>query len=221
VIKRDENRLKLEFEDKIINIMEDFGQMPTPPYIKKFLEKQEEYQTIYAKEMGSMAAPTAGLHFDNELLEKIKRKGIIIANVTLHVSYDTFLPINEEDYTKHNIHGEFCEIKQIDCDIINNAYEHKNKVIIVGTTALRTIETFSKDKRVYPGKKITKLYVYPGHKFQAPINGLITNFHLPKSSLLLLVTALYGKKEILKAYKHAITKDYRFFSFGDAMFIRI
>lgn len=221
VIKREENRLKLEFEKKIIDIMEGYGQMPTPPYIKKFLENQEEYQTIYAKEMGSMAAPTAGLHFDNELLEKIKKKGIKIANVILHVSYDTFLPINENDYTKHNIHGEFCEIKQIDCDIINNAYNNKNNIIIVGTTTLRTIESFSKDKKVYSGKKITKLYVYPGYKFQSPINGLITNFHLPKSSLLLLVSALYGKERMLKAYNHAITKKYRFFSFGDAMFIKI
>jgi S-adenosylmethionine:tRNA ribosyltransferase-isomerase len=212
---------KVEFHyDGIFNeILDKIGLMPLPPYIHEQLKEKERYQTVYAKYDGSAAAPTAGLHFTNELLEKIQEKGIDIANVTLHVGIGTFRPVKEEKVEDHEMHSEHFYIKQEDAEKINNAKKNGNRIISVGTTSCRVLESVANENGMV--KEIegdTSIFIYPGYKFKC-IDGLITNFHLPQSTLLMLVSSLAGREYILKAYNEAVKEKYRFFSFGDAMFI--
>ena len=213
---------KVEFKYKGIfnEILDEIGLMPLPPYIHENLKEKDRYQTVYAKYEGSAAAPTAGLHFTEDLLEKIKQKGIEIANVTLHVGIGTFRPVKEETVEAHKMHSEHFYIKQEDVEKINKAKQEKRRVIAVGTTSCRVLESIA-DEKTGMVKQIeddTQIFIYPGYKFKC-IDGLITNFHLPQSTLLMLVSALASKDFIMKAYKEAVKEKYRFFSFGDAMFI--
>ena len=214
---------KVNFEyDGIFNeILDQIGLMPLPPYIHESLKENDRYQTVYAKYEGSAAAPTAGLHFTPELLKKIEEKGIKIANVTLHVGIGTFRPVKEENIEEHKMHTEHFYIKQEDVDKINETKKNGKKVIAVGTTSCRVLETVA-DENTGLVKQIesdTGIYIYPGYKFKC-VDGLITNFHLPKSTLLMLVSALADREFILEAYNKAVEEKYRFFSFGDAMFIK-
>lgn len=214
--EKKENEIKIKFNFPINEVIKKIGKLPTPPYIKKELKSDSEYQTVFAKKEGSFACPTSGLHFDEELLKKIQEKGVKIAKVCLHVSFDTFLPVECEEIEKHEMHGEYCEIDEENAKIINNA----KRLFVLGTTALRTLESLSKeDRKIYASNKITKLFIYPGYKFKLKYAGLITNFHLPKSTLLMMISAFYAKEKIFKAYKIAVEKKYRFFSLGDAMFL--
>ena len=201
-------------------ILDKIGLMPLPPYIHEELKEKDRYQTVYAKYEGSAAAPTAGLHFTNELLEKIEQKGIDIANVTLHVGIGTFRPVKEDTVEAHEMHSEHFYIKQEDCDKINKAKKNGKRVISVGTTSCRVLETIANPENgtVEPIEGDTQIFIYPGYTFKC-IDGLITNFHLPQSTLLMLVSALAGKEYIMKAYNEAVQEKYKFFSFGDAMFI--
>lgn len=200
-------------------ILDQIGLMPLPPYIHETLKEKDRYQTVYAKFDGSAAAPTAGLHFTNELLEKIQEKGIQIANVTLHVGIGTFRPVKEEEVEKHDMHSEHFYIKEEDAEKINNAKRSGHRVIAVGTTSCRVLESVAdSDGFVKETEGDTKIFIYPGYKFKC-LDALITNFHLPQSTLLMLVSALAGKEFILDAYNKAVKEKYRFFSFGDAMFI--
>ena len=206
--------------DGIFNeILDKIGLMPLPPYIHEELKQKDRYQTVYAKYDGSAAAPTAGLHFTEELLKQLEEKGVIIANVTLHVGIGTFRPVKEETVENHEMHSEHFYIKQEDVEKINNAKKNGNRVIAVGTTSCRVLESIADENGMV--KEIegdTKIFIYPGYKFKC-LDGLITNFHLPQSTLLMLVSALAGKDYIMKAYKEAVKEKYRFFSFGDAMII--
>ena len=194
--------------------------MTLPPYITHKLEDKNRYQTVYAEHDGSAAAPTAGLHFTTELLEQIKAKGIKIALVTLHVGLGTFRPVKEENILDHHMHSEFCIIEQDAADMINETKAAGGRVVSVGTTSTRTLESMSDDDgTVHAGSKWTDIFIYPGYKFKV-IDALITNFHLPESTLLMLVSALYDREHILEAYKVAVEEKYRFFSFGDAMLIK-
>lgn len=200
-------------------ILDKLGTMPLPPYIKTKLEDQSMYQTVYAKNIGSAAAPTAGLHFTKELLKKIEDKGIIVCYVTLHVGLGTFRPVNVEDVTKHKMHSEFYSMNKNTADILNKAKEENRNIIAVGTTTTRTLETImTKYGEFKECSGWTDIFIYPGYEFKA-IDSLITNFHLPKSTLIMLVSALCSKEMILDTYKYAVDNKYRFFSFGDAMFI--
>ena len=213
---------KVQFSyDGIFNeILDKIGLMPLPPYIHESLKDNSRYQTVYAKFEGSAAAPTAGLHFTDELLKKIEEKGISIANVTLHVGIGTFRPVKEENIEDHHMHTEHYYLKQEDADKINKAKRDKKRVIAVGTTSCRTIETIADENGfVKPCEGDTGIYIYPGYKFKC-LDALITNFHLPESTLLMLVSALAGRDNILNAYNIAVEEKYRFFSFGDAMFIK-
>ena len=193
--------------------------MPLPPYIKEKLEDKNRYQTVYAKYDGSAAAPTAGLHFTEELLEKIRQKGVEIANVTLHVGIGTFRPVKVENVEEHDMHSEHFYIKKEDADKINNAKKNGKRIISVGTTSCRVLESIADENGfVKETEGDTSIFIYPGYKFKC-IDSLITNFHLPESTLVMLVSALAGRDFILKAYKEAVEKEYRFFSFGDAMII--
>jgi len=212
---------KVEFKyNGIFNeILDKIGLMPLPPYIHEELKEKDRYQTIYAKYEGSAAAPTAGLHFTEELLEKIKQKGIEIANVTLHVGIGTFRPVKVEKIEEHQMHSEHFYIKQEDVDKINNAKKNRGRIIAVGTTSCRVLESVADENGVLKETEgDTNIFIYPGYKFKC-IDGLITNFHLPESTLLMLVSALAGKDYVMNAYKEAVEKEYRFFSFGDAMII--
>ena len=212
---------KVEFHYKGIfnEILDKIGLMPLPPYIHETLKEKDRYQTVYAKFDGSAAAPTAGLHFTNDLLEKIKEKGIQIANVTLHVGIGTFRPVKEEEVEEHEMHSEHFYIKKEDAEKINNAKRSGHRVIAVGTTSCRVLETIADEKGfVKETEGDTKIFIYPGYKFKC-LDALITNFHLPQSTLIMLVSALAGKEFILNAYNEAVKEKYRFFSFGDAMFI--
>ena len=213
---------KVEFKyDGIFNeILDKIGLMPLPPYIHESLKDNDRYQTVYAKYNGSAAAPTAGLHFTPELLQKIEEKGVKIANVTLHVGIGTFRPVKEENIEEHHMHTEHYYIKQEDVDKINETKKAGKRVIAVGTTSCRVLETIADPSTgfVSVSEGDTGIYIYPGYKFKC-IDGLITNFHLPKSTLLMLVSALAGREYILKAYNEAVKEKYRFFSFGDAMLI--
>ena len=202
-----------------LEILERLGEMPLPPYIHEKLKDKDRYQTVYAKEVGSAAAPTAGLHFTKELLDKIKEKGILIEEITLHVGLGTFRPVSVEDVTKHKMHSEFYTMNKETADALNKAKKEGRRIISVGTTTTRTLETILRDNPEF--KEIsgwTDIFIYPGFKFKA-IDGLITNFHLPKSTLIMLVSAFASKEYIMKAYEEAVNEKYRFFSFGDAMFI--
>lgn len=219
-ILNDGNRKVKFFYNGIFNeILDKIGLMPLPPYIKEKLEDKKRYQTVYAKYEGSAAAPTAGLHFTEELLRKIQEKGIEIANVTLHVGIGTFRPVKVEKIEEHDMHSEHFYIKQEDVEKINKAKKNGKRVIAIGTTSCRVLESIANEKGlVKPYEGDTQIFIYPGYKFKC-IDGLITNFHLPESTLIMLVSALAGKKYIMKAYNEAVRERYRFFSFGDAMFI--
>lgn len=212
---------KVEFKyDGIFNeILDQIGLMPLPPYIHEELKEKDRYQTVYAKYDGSAAAPTAGLHFTPELLEQIQEKGIDIANVTLHVGIGTFRPVKVDKIEDHHMHSEHFYIKQEDVEKINKAKKNGKRIISVGTTSTRVLETIAdEDGFVKEAEGDTQIFIYPGYKFKC-IDGLITNFHLPESTLLMLVSALAGKDYIMQAYEEAVEQRYRFFSFGDAMFI--
>ena len=201
-------------------ILDKLGTMPLPPYIKEKLEDQGRYQTVYAKEEGSAAAPTAGLHFTEDLLNKIKSKGITICYITLHVGLGTFRPVNVEDVTKHKMHSEFYTMNKETAQILNTAKKESRRIISVGTTTTRTLETIiAKYGQFGEYSGWTDIFIYPGFKFKA-IDGLITNFHLPKSTLVMLVSAFASREIILNAYQEAVKNEYRFFSFGDSMFIK-
>ena len=209
------------FYDGIFNeILDEIGLMPLPPYIHESLKEKDRYQTVYAQYEGSAAAPTAGLHFTDELLEKIKQKGIEIANVTLHVGIGTFRPVKVDTIEEHHMHSEHFYIKQEDVDKINNAKKNGKRVIAVGTTSCRVLESIADENGlVSPTERDTNIFIYPGYQFKC-LDGLITNFHLPESTLIMLVSALAGKEYIMQAYEEAVKEKYRFFSFGDAMFIQ-
>ena len=211
---------KLIYTGILYEILDELGEMPLPPYIHEKLNDKDRYQTVYAKNIGSAAAPTAGLHFTEELLEKIKQKNIKIVYVTLHVGLGTFRPVNVEDINNHKMHSEFYIMNKDAADTLNEVKKSNHKIISVGTTSTRTLETIMnlyEEFRECSGW--TDIFIYPGYKFKA-INNLITNFHLPKSTLVMLVSALAGRKNILNAYNEAIRHEYRFFSFGDSMFIK-
>jgi len=200
-------------------VLDRVGIMPLPPYIHEELKDKNRYQTVYARYEGSAAAPTAGLHFTPELLKQLEDKGVIIARVTLHVGLGTFRPVKAENVQEHKMHKEVYEVSRAAADLINGARQAGKRIIAVGTTSLRTLESVADDNGViHPGKGETGIFIYPGYRFKA-IDALITNFHLPKSTLLMLISALAGREEILKVYEEAIAERYRFFSFGDAMFI--
>lgn len=218
----DEGIRKIEFKyDGIfMEILDKLGTMPLPPYIKTKLKDKDRYQTVYAKNIGSAAAPTAGLHFTNELLEKIKNKGIIICYVTLHVGLGTFRPVKVEDVSKHKMHSEYYEMNEGTANTLNKAKEEGRRIISVGTTSVRVLETvMNKYNYFCKCSGWTDIFIYPGYKFKA-IDNLITNFHLPKSTLIMLVSALASREIILNAYNEAVKEKYRFFSFGDSMFIK-
>ncbi len=211
---------ELIYNGILYEILDKLGTMPLPPYIHEKLADQSRYQTVYAKEIGSAAAPTAGLHFTEELLKKIKDKGITICYVTLHVGLGTFRPVNVENVNEHKMHSEYYEMSRDVAKILNDAKKNNKRIISVGTTSTRVLETVvSKYNEFRECSGFTDIFIYPGYKFKA-INALITNFHLPKSTLVMLVSALAGKDNILNAYKIAVKEKYRFFSFGDAMFIK-
>lgn len=200
--------------------IEQAGKLPLPPYIKKPLEKPENYQTVYARQEGSVATPTAGLHFTPELLEQIKGKGVKTARVVLHIGYDTFRPVEVGRVEEHSMHSEYFEVPKETAELVNSARNEGRRVVAVGTTVVRTLEAaFSPGEGVRPGARETDLFIYPGFRFNVT-SALVTNFHLPRSSLLMLVCAFGGKERVLSAYRYAVKKEFRFFSFGDAMFIQ-
>ncbi|MBR5227906.1 MAG: tRNA preQ1(34) S-adenosylmethionine ribosyltransferase-isomerase QueA [Clostridia bacterium] len=212
--------VKLEYTGILNEILYDIGTMPLPPYITESLKEQERYQTVYSKVQGSAAAPTAGLHFTQELLDEIKEKGVNIAYVTLHVGLGTFRPVKVDDVENHVMHSEYYEITEDVCKIINQTKKSGNKVVCVGTTSCRVLESASDEQGVLHEKfEDTSIFIYPGYKFKV-VDNLITNFHLPESTLIMLVSALAGKDNVLKAYEEAVEEKYRFFSFGDAMYIK-
>lgn len=219
-VKDDGNRIIKFFFDGIFEeILDKLGEMPLPPYIHEKLEDKNRYQTVYAKEVGSAAAPTAGLHFTEELIDKLKDYGIKFAYLTLHVGLGTFRPVKEEDVLKHHMHEEFYSLDADNAIVINECKSQGKRVISVGTTSTRTLESiFKKHGKITSDSDYTDIFIYPGFEFKV-IDGLITNFHLPESTLLMLISAFYNREEILKAYSEAIKLNYRFFSFGDAMFI--
>ena len=222
VAKKDEGlvHVKLLYKGILIEILDELGSMPLPPYIHEKLEDKNRYQTVYAKNIGSAAAPTAGLHFTEELLEELKKKGIEIVFITLHVGLGTFRPVEEENILEHHMHSEYYNMTKEVADQLNKAKKEGRKIYAVGTTSTRTLETIiHKYHEFRECSGNTDIFIYPGFKFLA-IDGLITNFHLPKSTLLMLVSALSSKEIILNAYKEAVKEKYRFFSFGDAMFIK-
>ncbi len=214
------NRLvKFHYEGIFEEILDQLGQMPLPPYITHQLKDKNRYQTVYAKYEGSAAAPTAGLHFTKELLEQINGKGIVIANVTLHVGLGTFRPVKEENILEHHMHSEFYQIEEAEADKINQAKKNGGRIICVGTTSCRTVESAADGNGfVKAGSGDTEIFIYPGYRFKI-LDALITNFHLPESTLIMLVSALAGRENTLNAYETAVKERYRFFSFGDAMFI--
>ncbi len=214
------NRLiRFSYEGIFLEILERLGKMPLPPYIKEELQDSERYQTVYSKEIGSAAAPTAGLHFTPELLEKIQAMGVAVCYVTLHVGLGTFRPVKAEEITDHQMHSEYCVISDETAQIINRTKAAGGRVICVGTTSCRTIESWAgEDGTMQASAGWTNIFIYPGYRFKV-LDGLVTNFHLPESTLIMLVSALAGREHVLAAYEEAVREKYRFFSFGDAMFI--
>ena len=217
----DGNRLvRFFYEGIFLEVLDRLGKMPLPPYIKEELQDRERYQTVYSKVNGSAAAPTAGLHFTPELLERIRQMGVKVGYVTLHVGLGTFRPVKEEEITDHAMHSEYCVIPQETADLINETKRSGGRVICVGTTSCRTVESqAAEDGTMRACADWTDIFIYPGYRFKV-MDALITNFHLPESTLIMLVSALAGRENVLAAYKEAVEKRYRFFSFGDAMFIR-
>lgn len=219
VLENGNRKVEFEYEGIFNEVLDKIGLMPLPPYIKESLKEKDRYQTVYAKYEGSSAAPTAGLHFTEELLNRLKEKGVVIANVTLHVGIGTFRPVKVDKVEEHQMHSEHFYIKPEDVEKINKAKEQKKRVIACGTTSCRVLESVADESgKVMPVERDTNIFIYPGYKFKC-IDGLITNFHLPKSTLVMLVSALAGKDYIMKAYAEAVKEKYQFFSFGDAMFI--
>lgn len=219
-VAEDGNRfIRFEYEGIFEEILDQLGQMPLPPYITHELKDKNRYQTVYAKYEGSAAAPTAGLHFTNELFGEIEAMGVTVANVTLHVGLGTFRPVKVDDVTKHHMHTEFYQVIPEEAKKINDAKKAGGRIICVGTTSCRTVESAADSQGiVHPGSGDTDIFIYPGYTFRV-MDGLVTNFHLPESTLLMLVSALAGKEAIMKAYEEAVKERYRFFSFGDAMLI--
>lgn len=220
VVEEGNRMIQFHYEGIFEEILDQLGQMPLPPYITHQLEDKNRYQTVYAKHTGSAAAPTAGLHFTPELLKQIEEKGVDIARVTLHVGLGTFRPVKVENILEHHMHSEFYQIEKCEADKINRAKENGHRVICVGTTSCRTVESAADENgRLHECSGWTEIFIYPGYKFKI-LDCLITNFHLPESTLIMLVSALAGREHVLAAYEEAIKERYRFFSFGDAMFIK-
>ncbi len=219
-ICEDGNRIvEFQYQGVFLEILDKLGKMPLPPYIKTELGDKERYQTVYSNHIGSAAAPTAGLHFTNALLEKLREKGIQMAFVTLHVGLGTFRPVKAEDISAHHMHSELCIMSQETADLLNRTRKNGGRIICVGTTSCRTLESLADENGCFTaGSKWTDIFIYPGYRFKAT-DALITNFHLPESTLVMLVSALAGRENILSAYRQAVSERYRFFSFGDAMFI--
>ena len=212
--------IEFKYDGIFEEVLDSLGEMPLPPYIHERLEDKERYQTVYSKEKGSAAAPTAGLHFTKELLERIKERGVNIVYLTLHVGLGTFRPVQVEDVESHEMHSEFYSLSKEGADIINATKARGNKIISVGTTSTRTLETIGDEKgKVREQSGWTNIFIYPGYKFKV-VDKLITNFHLPESTLIMLVSTLAGRENVLNAYNEAVKEKYRFFSFGDAMFIK-
>ena len=216
----DGNRLvKFEYEGIFLEVLERLGKMPLPPYIKEELQDRERYQTVYSKEVGSAAAPTAGLHFTKELLREVQNMGVKVCYVTLHVGLGTFRPVAEENLEEHDMHSEYCSISRETAETINETKRNGGRVICVGTTSCRTVESWAgEDGAMKESSGWTNIYIYPGYRFKV-MDALVTNFHLPQSTLIMLLTALEGREHVLAANKEAVKERYRFFSFGDAMFI--
>ena len=219
-VREDGNRVvAFRYEGIFLEVLERLGKMPLPPYIKAELEDQERYQTVYSKEVGSAAAPTAGLHFTNELLERLRAKGVKTAFVTLHVGLGTFRPVKADNISEHHMHSELCMISPETADILNQTRREGGRIVCVGTTSCRTLESLvNEDGSFSPSSKWTEIFIYPGYQFKA-MDALITNFHLPESTLVMLVSAFAGRENVLNAYAEAVQERYRFFSFGDAMCI--
>ena len=219
VLEGGNRMVRFSYEGIFLEVLEHLGKMPLPPYIREELQDRERYQTVYSKVNGSAAAPTAGLHFTLELLGRIQEKGVKLGYVTLHVGLGTFRPVKEEDITDHDMHSEYCVIPQETADLINETRANGGRVICVGTTSCRTIESWAKeDGHMEASAGWTDIFIYPGYRFKV-MDALVTNFHLPQSTLIMLVSALAGREHVLAAYEEAVRERYRFFSFGDAMFI--
>ena len=220
IVEEGNRLIQFHYEGIFEEILDRLGQMPLPPYIKEELQDQERYQTVYSKVNGSAAAPTAGLHFTPELLEKVQAMGVKVGYVTLHVGLGTFRPVKEDEITDHTMHSEYCVIPQETADLINETKKNGGRVICVGTTSCRTIESqAAEDGTMRASAGWTDIFIYPGYKFKV-LDALVTNFHLPESTLIMLVSALAGREHVLAAYQQAVEERYRFFSFGDAMFIQ-
>ena len=216
----DGNRIvEFHYEGIFLEVLERLGKMPLPPYIKAELQDQERYQTVYSRQVGSAAAPTAGLHFTNELLEKVRQKGVKTAFVTLHVGLGTFRPVKAENIAEHHMHSELCMLTQKTADILNETKRNGGRIVCVGTTSCRTLESLvNADGTFVATSRWTDIFIFPGYQFKA-MDALITNFHLPESTLVMLVSAFAGREQVLNAYQEAVKERYRFFSFGDAMFV--
>lgn len=219
ILEGGNRRVRFTYDGIFENVLEELGEMPLPHYIKEKLEEKERYQTVYSKNDGSAAAPTAGLHFTKELLCEIEAMGVKLAFLTLHVGLGTFRPVKVTDVTQHKMHSEYYVVSKETADIVNSTRKEGGRVICVGTTSCRTVESATENGKLQVKSGETDIFIYPGYKFKMT-DALITNFHLPKSTLVMLVSALAGKDNILNAYKHAVEDEYRFFSFGDAMFIQ-
>ncbi|MPQ26171.1 tRNA preQ1(34) S-adenosylmethionine ribosyltransferase-isomerase QueA [Bacillus paralicheniformis] len=214
-------KIEFRYEGIFYEVLESLGEMPLPPYIKEQLDDRERYQTVYSKKQGSAAAPTAGLHFTEDILDALRKKGVHIAFITLHVGLGTFRPVSAENVEEHDMHAEFYEMSEETAALLNRVRQEGGRIISVGTTSTRTLETIASehDGRFREARGWTSIFIYPGYTFRA-IDGMITNFHLPKSSLIMLVSALAGREHVLSAYRTAVEHEYRFFSFGDAMLIK-
>ena len=210
--------IRFHYEGIFLEVLEKLGRMPLPPYIKAELQDPERYQTVYSRETGSAAAPTAGLHFTRELLSEIEARGVKIAYVTLHVGLGTFRPVKEEEIEDHPMHAEFCVVPEETAELVNETKRRGGRIVAVGTTSCRTLESFNENGLLKPCSGWTSIFIYPGYRFRC-IDALVTNFHLPESTLIMLVSALAGRENVLNAYRIAVEERYRFFSFGDAMLI--
>lgn len=219
-VQEDGNRIvEFHYEGIFLEVLERLGKMPLPPYIKAELQDQERYQTVYSREVGSAAAPTAGLHFTNELLQKVRSKGVRTAFVTLHVGLGTFRPVKAEEIGEHHMHRELCMLGAETAQILNETRANGGRIVCVGTTSCRTLESLVNDDGIFEAKcRWTEIFIFPGYQFKA-MDALITNFHLPESTLVMLVSAFAGRENVLSAYNEAVKERYRFFSFGDAMYI--
>ena len=219
-VKEDGNRVvKFDYQGIFLEVLESLGKMPLPPYIKEELQDQERYQTVYSREVGSAAAPTAGLHWTKELLQKAQDKGVTLAYVTLHVGLGTFRPVKAENISEHHMHSELCMMTQETADILNATRQRGGRIVCVGTTSCRTLESLVNEDGTFEAKsKWTEIFIFPGYKFKA-MDALITNFHLPESTLVMLVSAFAGRENVLNAYQEAVKERYRFFSFGDSMYL--